>query len=115
MLAFHRNWAFVVSASNIAAGLWGIVLVRKKAKPPPAFWVVLIGGQLALALQVTIGVVMSKKVQPPGAHVFYGFMLVFTAALSWAFRGETLRRTVGVASGVALFVGIVAIRAMFTA
>src|SRR5207249_1589655 len=115
MLAFHRVWALAVVGVNVIAGLWGLNTVRRKRDAGRALWSSIVAGQVALAVQVTVGVLLSRRVKPPGLHVFYGFMLLFVAVLSWMFRGETSRRALAVASGVALFVGVVAIRTMVTA
>lgn len=115
MRAFHENWALVVVAVNILAGLWGLVATWMKREPGRAFWAAIIAGQAALALQVTIGVTLMRRVKPPSTHVFYGFMLLFVAVLAWTYRGQTSRRAVAVMAGVALFVGVVGVRAMVTA
>lgn len=115
MRTFHHYWPYVVVVTNIAAGIWGLRIARRRGTAPPAFWRLVIAGQAALAVQVVVGVILFQRVRPPGVHVFYGFMLLIVAALSWAFRGEGPRRALTVSSAVALFVGVVTIRAMFTA
>ncbi|HVE90730.1 MAG TPA: hypothetical protein VNE62_00300 [Actinomycetota bacterium] len=114
--AFHGVWAYVVVAVNLAVGLWGLGWVRKRMPPPRTFWKAVVAGQAVLAVQVVAGVILLNQLgAEPGFHVFYGFVVLIAAALSWAFRGDSPRRAVTVASIVALFVGAVSVRAMLTA
>jgi len=114
--SFHAGLAYTVVALNLAAGLWGLLFVRRRLPAPRLFWPAIVAGQVALAVQVVAGVALLNQLgAKPGFHVFYGFVVLIAAALSWALRGESPRRAIVVSSVVAVFVGAVSVRAMLTA
>ena len=116
MRTFHANWAYVVIGGNLLVGLWGLFLVWRSRGAPKAFWPAIFAGQGALALQVGIGLAMTRTYgNPSGLHLFYGFVVAIAAVLAYAFRGEGARRTMTVFSAVAVFVGAVSVRAIITA
>lgn len=117
MLFFHRTWFVVVVVANLAPGIWGLAGGLRRKTMPRAFWIAIIAGQVALAVQVVAGVILFQTRKPSGQHVFYGFMLLFVSVMAWAFRGtgSTSRRAVLVMASVAMFIGVVAVRAALTA
>jgi uncharacterized membrane protein SirB2 len=115
LVAFHRSWAFVVIVVNLVSGIWGLVLYRKRASPGRAWWATLLTGHTVLLVQVIVGVILFSHHRPPNKlHPFYGFVLITAAVLSYAFRSEGARRALLVLSGVALFIGVVGVRAALT-
>lgn len=111
MRTFHGLFAYLVIALNLGAGLWGLLFVRKRPEVPGEFLATIVAGQVAVAVQAVTGVLFLRELdQDPGFHAFYGFVILIAAVLSWAFRGDTPRRTVTTLSVVALFIGAVAIR-----
>lgn len=115
MLAFHRNWAYVVIALNLAAGLWGLFTGIRKREAPRPLWPAIVAGQVALGVQVVVGVVLYQSRKPPGLHLFYGFVVLIAAVLSYAFRSYSPRQTLLISSGIAVFIGAVSVRAVITA
>lgn len=115
MRTFHINWAYVVVVLNLIVGLWGLLFLRKRERAPRSFWYAIGAGQLALAVQVGLGLALTQQFgNPPGLHMFYGFVVLIAAILTYAFRGEGARRTILVFSSAAVFIGAVSIRAMIT-
>jgi uncharacterized membrane protein YpjA len=115
MRAVHRDWAFVVVALNMLSAAWGLTLYRRRLAATRGFWTALLTGYAALAAQVVIGVVMYQSRKPANRlHPFYGFVLLIAAVLSLAFRAEAPRRALLILSLVALFVGVVGVRATLT-
>jgi hypothetical protein len=105
----------VVVVLNLVAGGWGVWMALRRKPAGKGLWPLIYAGQAALALQVVIGVTLSRRITPPGIHMFYGFVLLIAAALSYAFRGDSPRRMLTVCAAVALFVGAVGVRTMLTA
>lgn len=116
MRTFHGTLAYFVVALNLGAAIWGLAFVQKNLPAPKSFLQLVVAGQVALFAQVVAGVIFLRQIDAgPGLHVFYGFVLLIAAALSWALRSGTPRRQVVVSSAAALFVGAVSIRTMLTA
>lgn len=115
MRAFHRDFFPIVTALNLIAGVWGLVLLRRGRRITRNFFVAVLAGQAALAIQVVVGVVMFQTVKPANSmHAFYGFVLLIAAVLSHAFRGEKPRRALWVYTLIELFIGIVSVRGAMT-
>ena len=57
---------------------------------------------------------MFERYQPPFKHHFYGFLFAIITLAVFPLRGEEPRRTLLVFSVATLFIGIVAIRAIFS-
>jgi len=112
---FHANWAYVVVSVNLLTGLWGLLFVRRRLPAPAAFWPVVGAGYAALAVQVVLGLALTRTLgNPPGIHMFYGFVVAIAAILVFAFRSEDAKHNVTYFAAVSLFVGAVSIRAMIT-
>lgn len=114
MRALHGNWAFVVIALNLVAGLWGLLFLRNAEKIPRSFWYIIGAGQAALAVQVGLGLALAQTAPRNDQHMFYGFVLLFVAVLAFALRGEGSRRALIAFASAALFIGVVGIRTMTT-
>jgi drug/metabolite transporter (DMT)-like permease len=113
--AFHANWAYAVVVVNFAAAGWGLLRTRRRPSQARAFWWLAVAGQLAVGVQVILGVALHQRTPAPGRHMFYGFVLAIAAVLAHAFRGPDPKRNVIIFSAIALFLGAVGIRTMTTA
>lgn len=116
MRTLHTNWAYLVIASNLVAGTWGLVTYRRatdgrKAAPARAFWIVLGLAWATIYVQGLLGLAIFERHKPPFKHHFYGFLFVIITLAVFPLRGEDPRRTLLVFSLATLFIGIVAVRA----
>lgn len=114
MRTFHSNFAYVVAAANLAVGLWGVVLYRRKRGATRPFWIALGAAWASIFVQGLLGLAMFERYQPPFRHHFYGFLFAIITLAVFPLRGENPRRTLLVFSVATLFIGIVAIRAIFS-
>lgn len=114
MRTLHANWAYLVIALNLVAGLWGLLFLRKAESIPRTFWYLVAAGQAVLAVQVGLGLALTQTAPRNDQHMFYGFVLLFAAVIAFALRGEGTKRALMVFSSAALFIGVVGIRTMTT-
>jgi hypothetical protein len=111
---FHENFAYVVAAANLVVGIWGIVLYRRRRPATRPYWVALGAAWASIFVQGALGLAMFEREQPPFKHHFYGFLFAVIVLAVFPLRGEDPRRTLLVFSVATLFIGIVAIRAIFS-
>lgn len=114
MREFHSYWAYVVIATNVVVGIWGLVLYRRRSEPRRAFWIALAGAWTSIFIQGALGLLMFERYKPPFKHHFYGFLFAIIILSVFPLRGEAPRRTLLVFAIATLFIGIVAVRATFS-
>ena len=114
MLTFHHYFAFVVAASNLFAGAWGLWRHRRKLPSVRAFWIALGVAWATIIVQGVMGLSLFNRYKPPFKHTFYGFLFAIVMLAVWPLRGEDDRRRQLVFASATLFIGIVAIRATFS-
>jgi bacteriorhodopsin len=110
----HANFAWVVVAANLVAGIWGLIRHRRKQPPGRSFWIALAIAWGTIFVQGAMGLTLFQDFKPPFKHTFYGFLFVIVMLLVWPLRGENARTTQLVFSAATLFIGIVAVRAVFS-
>jgi hypothetical protein len=108
---FHADFAWVVVASNLFVGAWGLWRHRRKLPSTRAFWIALGIAWSTVFVQGAVGLSLFKAHKPPFKHTFYGFLFVVVMLLVWPLRGESDRTRQLVFSAATLFIGIVAVRA----
>jgi hypothetical protein len=108
----HEYFGFVVAATNLAVGIWGVVGYRRKKQPSRRYWTCLGIAWATIYVQGVLGLALFDKYKPPFKHHFYGFLFVIITLAVFPIRGEDPRRTHLVFSVATLFIGIVAIRAI---
>jgi hypothetical protein len=111
---FHADFAWVVVASNLVVGAWGLVRHRRKLPSIRPFWIALGVAWSTVFVQGVLGLSLFKAHKPPFKHTFYGFLFVVVMLLVWPLRGETDRTRQLVFAAATLFIGIVAVRAVFS-
>jgi hypothetical protein len=111
MRSLHANFAYVVVATNLVVGIWGLVLWRRRAFATRTFWIALGVAWATIYVQGIMGLVIFNDYKPPFRHHFYGFLFAIVTVLVWPLRGEEPRRRLLVFSAATLFIGIVAVRA----
>ena len=114
MRTFHANFAYLVAAANLVVGIWGVVGYRRKQPATRVYWIALGAAWASIFVQGLLGLAMFERYQPPFKHHFYGFLFAIITLAVFPLRGEEPRRTLLVFSVATLFIGIVAIRAIFS-
>ncbi len=114
MRTFHANFAYVLAAANLIVGIWGVVLYRRKRPAMRPYWIALGAAWASIFVQGALGLAMFERYQPPFKHHFYGFLFAIITLAVFPLRGEGQRRTLLVFGVATLFIGIVAIRAIFS-
>jgi len=110
----HSWWAYIVVASNLAVGVWGLVRWRRKTEPSRPFWFALAAAWGSIVTQGVLGLALFERYQPPFKHHFYGFLFAIVAIAVLPLRSEDERRRLLVFSAATLFIGIVAVRATYS-
>jgi len=110
----HHYFAWVVVASNLLVGAWGLWRHRRKLPSVRPFWIALGVAWASVFVQGVLGLSLFQKYKPPFKHTFYGFLFVVVMLLVWPLRGENDRTRQLVFAAATLFIGIVAVRATFS-
>ncbi len=88
---FHRGFAWVVIVGNGLAGLWALAAGRWSAWRRRSLWRFTAAVQLAVFVQVGIGVSMvaGKKVpENLNFHMFYGFVTLASIGIIYSYRQQ---------------------------
>jgi hypothetical protein len=101
-----------VVASNLAAGVWGLTLWRRKQTGDRTFWIALAIAWGTVIIQGFMGLLLFERYQPEFRHHFYGFLFVVIMLVVLPVRTEQPRTRLLVFSVATLFIGIVAVRAV---
>ncbi len=106
LAAIHEvlGWTFVGAAG--LTGLTGVLVALLKRRPNRIFWSAVVGSFALGVVQVSLGLIMFGQGQNPGGfHVFYGTVLLFTAAFAYVYKSQLAKRP-------ALYWGILLLFAM---
>jgi len=100
--------------ANGVAGAYGLLAWRVTRLRGRAVWALVIAAQVALLIQVTLGVVIvsDEAYVAPRFHMFYGFVGFLTVGLAYSYRQSMRGRLEMFYGFVGLFLMGVAIRAM---
>ena len=90
LLAVHKAWAWFVIIGNALAGLWALAALRLPSLRTRALWWFTAAVQLAVFVQVAMGVgmVAGQKRVAPQFHMFYGFVAIISIALIYSYRNQ---------------------------
>lgn len=93
MTGIHAAVGIAVIATNALAGVWGGVAWQRHS-PSVVFWYLLRAAQVAVVLQVGLGLVLvAQNREPPDAlHVIYGLAPLVVALVSEAMRVGAVQR-----------------------
>lgn len=110
----HEAWAWVFIVSNALAGLWALGAHKLEALRTRALWWFTGFAQVAIFVQVCLGVgmVAGQGRQPPQFHMFYGFVALFTVGIIYAYRAQLAAHRYLLYGGGGLFLMGLGIRAM---
>lgn len=86
----HTDWAWVVVVSNALAGVWATAAHWVAPLRVRALWGVVIAAELAIFVQVGMGVwlLSVQDIPAPDFHTFYGFVTVITVMILYAYRNS---------------------------
>jgi hypothetical protein len=98
-------------ALNLGVGGWGLYLWRRDAAPPRAFWYAIGAAWGAVYLQGIFGLAVYRKTVA-FKHTFYGFLFVIVTMMVFPVRTEKARTRLLIFASAAVFIGIVAVRAI---
>lgn len=86
----HVDWAWVVIVTNGLAGAWALLAHRFEWARVPALWWFTGAAELAVFVQVAMGVVLvqGRDSAPYKFHMFYGFVAAFTVAIIYSYRAQ---------------------------
>lgn len=86
----HQDWAWVVVIGNALAGAWSLAAHWMRQLRSKALWAFIALAELAIAVQVVLGVVVVNRdgFELPRFHAFYGFVALMAVAIIYGYRGQ---------------------------
>lgn len=113
----HTTWAWVVIVGNGMAGLWALLALRIPGLRTKALWWFTAIVQIAIVLQVVLGVVLvsARGLQVEQFHMFYGFVAIIAGAIMYSYRHSMAHRIYLLYGLGGLFLMGLGIRAMLKA
>jgi hypothetical protein len=90
LAGIHRGWAWVVIVGNGLAGLWALGAARWPALRTKGLWVFTAAVELAVFVEVGMGVAMvaGKTVPDLQFHMFYGFVTLVAIGIIYSYRQQ---------------------------
>ena len=91
LAGFHRGFAWVVIVGNGLAGLWALAAGRWAALRTRSLWWFTAAVELAVFVQVGIGVSMVAGTKIPDNlhfHMFYGFVTLASVGIIYSYRQQ---------------------------
>ena len=90
LLEVHTSWSWIMIIGNGLAGLWALVAHKNIALRSRALWWFTGIAQLAVFVQVVLGVavVNRDKIEYPAFHAFYGFVAIIAIANIYSYRAQ---------------------------
>lgn len=114
LLEVHTAWAWIMIVGNGLAGLWALVAHKNVALRSRALWWFTGIAQLAVFVQVVLGVavVNRDKIEYPAFHAFYGFVAIIAIAIIYSYRAQLKSKMYLLYGFGGLFIMGLGIRAM---
>ncbi len=86
----HAAWAWVVIVSNGLAGAWALTAHRVESLRRRELWWFAGFAQVAIALQVTLGVLVMQVDgrEASSIHLFYGFVSLASVGIIYSYRQQ---------------------------
>jgi hypothetical protein len=90
----HVVGAWIVVVANAIAGLWALGAHRWPALRQPSLWWFTGAAQLAIAVEVILGVVLvaGEDREAPQFHMFYGFVALASVGIIYSYRQQLADR-----------------------
>ena len=94
VLQVHKAWSWVMIIGNGMAGVWALAAHRVPSLRSRALWWFTVAVELAVFVQVILGVWMvnKQKIEPPQFHLFYGFVGIIAVGIIYAYRTQMHHR-----------------------
>lgn len=110
----HQGWAWFVIIGNGMAGLWCLLALRVPGLATRAMWWFVGFAQVAMMIQVVIGVLMvtADDREPAQFHMFYGFVALIAIGIIYSYRHQMMHQIHLLYGLGSLFVMGLGIRAM---
>ncbi|KIE50433.1 MAG: hypothetical protein MB54_02005 [marine actinobacterium MedAcidi-G2B] len=111
----HELLSWVIVIGNGVAGLWALLAHQlPKIRHYLLWWVTAIA-QLAIVVEVSIGVglMVKENIDTPQFHLFYGFVAFITVGIAYSYRQSLRQYQYLLYGGSGLFLMGLGIRAMF--
>jgi len=114
LLEVHTSWSWIMIIGNGLAGLWALVAHKNIALRSRALWWFTGIAQLAVFVQVVLGVavVNRDKIEYPAFHAFYGFVAIISIAIIYSYRAQLKSKMYLLYGFGGLFIMGLGIRAM---
>ena len=111
---FHQAWGYVAILANAGAGVAGLIVWRVPRARGRWVWILTVGAEAILLLQVVCGVVLVSDDGYTVArfHMFYGFVAFVAVGLAYSYRFQMSGRLELLYGLVGLFLMGVGIRAV---
>jgi len=90
LLEVHQAWAWAAVIGNGVAGAWALAAHWVPALRRRALWWFTGAAQLAMAVQVVLGVALItvEDLQAPDFHLFYGFLTLIAVGLIYSYKAQ---------------------------
>ncbi|HZA74832.1 MAG TPA: hypothetical protein VE623_00385 [Acidimicrobiales bacterium] len=90
----HVAGAWFVVVANATAGLWALGAHRWPGLRRPSLWWFTAAAQLAIAVEVVLGVVLVAREDrdAPQFHMFYGFVALASVGIIYSYRQQLADR-----------------------
>ncbi len=90
----HATWAWVVIIGNGLAGTWSLFALRVPGLRTRALWWFTAIVQIAIVLQVVLGVVLvnAHELKVERFHMFYGFVAIIAGTIMYSYRHALAHR-----------------------
>jgi hypothetical protein len=114
LLEVHTSWSWIMIIGNGLAGLWALVAHKNIALRSRALWWFTGIAQVAVFVQVVLGVVVVNrdKIEYPAFHAFYGFVAIIAIAIIYSYRAQLKSKMYLLYGFGGLFIMGLGIRAM---
>ena len=114
LLEVHTSWSWIMIVGNGLAGVWALVAHKNVALRSRALWWFTGIAQLAVFVQVVLGVavVNRDKIEYPAFHAFYGFVAIIAIAIIYSYRAQLKSKMYLLYGFGGLFIMGLGIRAM---
>ena len=114
LVEIHTSWSWVVIIGNALAGAWALSAHFAKALRTRALWWYTGAAQLAMFIQVALGVALmtAEDRQAPEFHLFYGFVAILAIGIIYSYKFALKHRLYLLYGFGGLFIAGLGIRAM---
>ncbi len=114
-LGLHDAFAWIMTLTNAAAGVWATAAHWKEQLRRRELWYLVIVAQVAVAIQVLLGVLVLQVdgLEVQQLHVVYGFVALATVGILYSYRQQIMQWQYLLYGGGCLFLMGMGIRGMY--